>query len=74
MPTLWLHMSPIMVVTPHAKNTVRHAPFKKWVPVAGLAVAVAAVYVSGLHTYLTLETVAENRDRLKDFVDRKSVV
>jgi uncharacterized membrane protein YdjX (TVP38/TMEM64 family) len=61
-------MSRTMVVTPHAKNTARHAPLKKWLPVAGLAVAVAAVYVFGLHTYLTLETVAENRDRLKAFV------
>jgi uncharacterized membrane protein YdjX (TVP38/TMEM64 family) len=37
-------------------------------PVAALVLAVAAIYAAGFHRYLTLATVAENRDLLETFV------
>ena len=38
------------------------------VPLGVLAAAFAAVYALGLHNYLTLEQLAENRDALKSFI------
>lgn len=39
-------------------------------PVAGLALAIAAIYATGLQRYLTLSSAAEHRDVLKNFVNQ----
>ncbi len=47
---------------------------RRWGPVAVLAAAIAAVYLSGLHNYLSLSAVAENRDALQGFVADNAVL
>jgi len=42
--------------------------FKRWLPLIGLVIAVAAAFASGLHKHLTLTAFAENRDFLTNFV------
>lgn len=41
---------------------------RRWAPLAILLAAAAAAYASGLHKYLTLNAIAENRDALIQFV------
>ena len=50
------------------------AKAKRWVPLAILLGGIAAVYASGLHKYLSLTAIAENRDALMEFVANNSVV
>ncbi len=47
---------------------------KRWAPLVILLGGIAAVYASGLHKYLSLEAVADNRDTLMNFVADNSVL
>ncbi len=57
-----------LAAMPDLENQGRPPPLRRWWPVLGIGVAVAAAYGLGLHNYLSLETVALNRDLLKAFV------
>ena len=46
------------------------SPIKRFGPVAFLAVGIIAIYASGLHEYLSLGVVADNRDSLIEFVQQ----
>ena len=50
------------------------AQAKRWVPLAVLLVGIATVYASGLHKYLSLTAIADNRDALMEFVAENSVL
>ncbi len=50
------------------------AQAKRWAPLLILLSGIAAVYTSGLHKYLSLTAIAENRDALMDFVSGNSVL
>jgi uncharacterized membrane protein YdjX (TVP38/TMEM64 family) len=41
---------------------------KRWAPLAILAALIATAYAMGLHSYLTLQSVAENRAALEQYV------
>lgn len=41
---------------------------RRWLPVAVMVFLVAAAYAAGLHRHLSLSSIAEHRDLLKDFV------
>ena len=43
-------------------------PFRRYLPLAILGAVMIAAYALGLHKYLTLASIAENRAGLKDFV------
>lgn len=47
---------------------------KRWAPLVILLGGIAAVYASGLHEYLSLTAIADNRDALMAFVAGNSVV
>ena len=47
---------------------------KRWAPLVILLGGIAAVYASGLHKYLSLSTIAGNRDALMEFVAGNSVL
>lgn len=47
---------------------------KRFGPLVALLLAIAAVYVSGAHNYLTLSAIAEHRDHLKQFVGQNQVL
>ena len=42
----------------------------RWLPLAALALAIVAAYALDLHRTVSLETIADNREALADFVDR----
>ncbi len=46
----------------------RKSRLKRWAPIALLAAAIAVVYSTGLHEYLSLTAIAENREVLMEFV------
>jgi uncharacterized membrane protein YdjX (TVP38/TMEM64 family) len=48
--------------------------WRRWAPLAVLLAAIAAAYASGLHKYLTLGTIADNRDELMRFVNDNFLV
>ena len=50
------------------------ANLKRWAPLVILLGGIAAVYASGLHKYLSLETVANHRDTLMNFVADNTVL
>ncbi len=47
---------------------------KRFLPLGVLALAIGAVFASGLHQYLTFESLKENREALLGFVDRNPLV
>lgn len=47
---------------------------KRWAPLIILLAGIAGVYASGLHEYLSLTAIAENRDALMKFVADNSVL
>ena len=57
-----------LAAMPDLQKPGQPPPLRRWWPVLGIAAAMVAAYVLGLHSYLSLETVALNRDLLKDFV------
>ena len=48
--------------------------FRRWAPLALLLAGIAMVYATGAHKYLSLETIAEHRDVLQQFVRDHYVV
>ena len=50
------------------------AQAKRWMPLAVLLAGIATVYALGLHEYLSLTAIAENRDALMAFVAANSVL
>ena len=50
------------------------AHLKRWAPLVILLGGIAAVYASGLHEYLSLTAIADNRDALMAFVADNSVL
>jgi len=50
------------------------AQAKRWAPLVILLGGIAAVYASGLHKYLSLTAIADNRDALMEFVAGNSVL
>ncbi len=61
-------MSKLLATLPDLENQRWPARLRRWWPALGIVVAMVAAYLLGLHHYLTLETVALNRDLLKNFV------
>ena len=57
----------------HAANPTA-SPLKRFGPLVALLLAIAAVYISGAHRYLTLSAVAEHRDSLQQYVDQNPVL
>lgn len=57
-----------LAALPNLDNPSRPPPLRRWWPVLGIVAAMVAAYFLGLHNYLSLETVALNRDLLKSFV------
>lgn len=57
-----------LAAMPDLDNPTRPSPLRRWWPVLAIGVAMVAAYVLGLHSYLSLETVALNRELLRDFV------
>lgn len=47
---------------------LRHAPLRRWLPVAVLLLLLGLDYALGLHRYLSLATLAEHRDQLRAWV------
>ncbi|MGI9451282.1 MAG: TVP38/TMEM64 family protein [Geminicoccaceae bacterium] len=47
---------------------------KRFLPLGVLVLAIAAVFATGLHNYLTFESLREHREVLLDFVDRNPLV
>ena len=54
---------------PAAKSSL-----KRWAPVALLVAGIATAYASGAHKYLSLDTIAENRDSLMAYVSSNYIV
>ncbi|MEO9876684.1 MAG: TVP38/TMEM64 family protein, partial [Anderseniella sp.] len=50
------------------------ANLKRWAPLVILLGGIAAVYASGLHKYLSLTAIADNRDALMAYVADNSVL
>jgi uncharacterized membrane protein YdjX (TVP38/TMEM64 family) len=58
------------IMSDRQPQTAEPSPTRRWLPVAILIVLVGAAYLLGLHRYLSLEMIAENRDALQAFVAR----
>ena len=50
------------------QRTSRPSIIRRWLPVAILLILIAAAYFSGLHRFLSLGVIAENRELLETFV------
>jgi uncharacterized membrane protein YdjX (TVP38/TMEM64 family) len=50
------------------------SPFKRWLPLGVLVVLGLAIYASGLHSYLTLESIANNKAKFQSFVNQKQLI
>ncbi len=48
--------------------------YRRWTPLAVLAVLIAVAYASGLHRYLSLETIVQNKVKLESFVSAHTLV
>ena len=57
-----------------ARPTGVAANLKRWAPLVILLGGIAAVYASGLHKYLSLTVIADNRDALMAYVADNSVL
>jgi uncharacterized membrane protein YdjX (TVP38/TMEM64 family) len=57
-----------------ARPTGVAANLKRWAPLVILLGGIAAVYASGLHKYLSLTAIADNRDALMAYVADNSVL
>lgn len=55
-------------------SSSRGSLLRRWGPLAVLAVAIAAAWAAGLHEYLSLNAIAENRDALMAFVNGNLVL
>jgi uncharacterized membrane protein YdjX (TVP38/TMEM64 family) len=58
------------MATPPAQAAGEPSKLRRWLPLAGLAAVIAVAYALGLHRYLSVAAIVENRDALHDFVDR----
>jgi uncharacterized membrane protein YdjX (TVP38/TMEM64 family) len=50
------------------------SPLRRWMPLVILLAALVAAYAAGLHNYLTLNAIADNRDSLIGFVKNNFAV
>lgn len=48
--------------------------WKRWLPLLALALLMAAAFASGLHRYLSLDALVEQRRSLQAFIERQPVV
>jgi uncharacterized membrane protein YdjX (TVP38/TMEM64 family) len=64
---------PISIETP-AQTAKPASPLRRWMPLAALATAVVAAWSTGLHEYMSLNAIAENRDALMAFVSGNLVL
>ena len=55
-------------------SSSRGSLLRRWAPLAGLAAAIAAAWSAGLHQYLSLNAIAENRDALMALVSGNLVL
>ena len=66
---------PTEAVTPNMAAT--HAPKAFWqrlLPLGLIIIAIAAVYLTGTHEYLSFEALAENREELAEFVSENQIL
>jgi len=57
-----------MSIETPAQTAKPGSPLRRWMPLAVLLAALVSAYAAGLHEYLTLTTIADNRDQLIGFV------
>lgn len=50
------------------------SPIRRWAPLGVLLAALVTAYATGLHEYLSLTTIAENRDGLIGFVESNYIL
>jgi uncharacterized membrane protein YdjX (TVP38/TMEM64 family) len=50
------------------------SPFKRWLPLVVLLITGMAIYASGLHSYLSLESIANNKAIFQNFVTQNQLV
>jgi uncharacterized membrane protein YdjX (TVP38/TMEM64 family) len=49
-------------------ETRRKMPLKRWLPIGIIATALATAYALGLHDYISVQTLSDNREALQSFV------
>jgi uncharacterized membrane protein YdjX (TVP38/TMEM64 family) len=49
------------------------SPIKRWLPLVMLLITGMAIYASGLHSYLSLESIANNKASLQNFVTQNQL-
>ncbi len=62
-------MEPMTMADPeNGGGTRRKFSLKRWVPIAMIATAFATAYALGLHEYISLQALSDNRETLQNFV------
>mgnify|MGYP000940893965 CR=1 FL=1 len=71
----WERATGTLAMTAPTNATVTSSsPLRRWLPLIALAAIAALVFANGWHRALTLESIANNRDRLQDLIATNKVL